>query len=67
MRGGDFFPNQGDKLPLLTNAHVISPSAEGALLPEQAKANFYILGSTIKVDQVVWSSPPFQYDATFVS
>jgi hypothetical protein len=67
VKGGDFFPDQAGKLLLLTNAHVISKSNDGALRPEQARARFYILKSVVDVDQIVWSSPPGQYDATFVS
>ena len=62
----DFFENQSGKL-LLTNAHVISSNYDRALKPNQARANFQVLGQQFEVNEIVWSSPVSALDATFVS
>jgi hypothetical protein len=68
VKGGDFFPNQKGKLLVVTNHHVISdPPYPGALRPDQAKVHFQMLSQVLEVDQIIWSSPPSEYDATFVS
>ncbi len=62
VKASDFFPDREGVL-LLTNAHVIP----GAVLPEDAVANFQSLGEKIKIKEIVWSSPIRDLDATFVS
>jgi Trypsin-like peptidase domain/Tetratricopeptide Repeats-Sensor len=69
VRSEDFFPNQPPRLLLLTNAHVVSPTGgNGALQPDQVQANFQGLKSILDFeDELVWSSPPDQLDATFLA
>lgn len=62
----DFFEGRTGKL-LLTNAHVVSLTYDRALTPKQAKANFQVLGKVVDVDDIVWSSPVGELDATFLS
>jgi hypothetical protein len=52
---------------LITNAHIISPVRfPGALFPQQARVNFTMTGSVCDIVEVVWTSPPSQFDATIV-
>jgi len=68
VRGEDFFPRQKGRLLVITNHHVVSaPAYPGALLPKQAKVHFQILKLVLDVDKLVWTSPPGEYDATFLS
>jgi hypothetical protein len=73
VRSDEFFSNDvfpdGPRLLLLTNAHVVNPDgSEGALTPDDARANFQVLGRTFEfVPRVVWSSPISQMDATFLA
>ncbi len=64
----DVFPD-GPRLLLLTNAHVINDDgSDGALTPEDARANFQVLGRTFELaPRAVWSSPVTQMDATFIA
>ena len=68
VRAEDFFPGRSGTL-LLTNAHVINPEGtDNALAPEQAQANFLGAGQVLRFQsKVVWSSPPDQFDATFLA
>jgi Trypsin-like peptidase domain len=68
VRGEDFFPNRTGPL-LLTNAHVVNAEGtDGALAPDEAQANFQVVGTVVKFQsQVVWSSPPDRLDATFLA
>ncbi|MFT5701489.1 MAG: hypothetical protein ACI8ZB_004384 [Desulforhopalus sp.] len=71
VRGGDFRPELGDELLLLTNAHVISENkrVSCALLPKKALLNFEMWkdleNSEFTVHQV-WSSGPEELDATLI-
>jgi len=71
VKASDFFPDRSEKeVLLLTNAHVISPLDSpypGALPPEAAVANFEANNKTLAVGDVIWSSPPYELDATFVT
>ena len=71
VKASDFFPARSEKeLLLLTNAHVISPDDRphsGALPPEAAVATFEANNETFSVGEVIWSSPPEELDATFVT
>jgi hypothetical protein len=69
VRSGDCFTTGTDELMLMTNAHVISPPDRpyrGALLPEEAVANFQVLGLKTALGPIVWSSPVEQLDCTIV-
>jgi hypothetical protein len=64
----DFFAGNSKQKLLVTNAHVISPSAyPNALAPDEARANFQALGEKFDVGEVVFSSPPDELDVTFVA
>jgi trypsin-like peptidase/tetratricopeptide repeat protein len=69
----DFFPSgwftDGKRRQLLlTNAHVVNPDGSGgALSADDARANFQGLGKIVSFDEIVWSSPPDEFDATFVT
>lgn len=70
VRSSDFFPGRfpdGHRL-LVTNAHVVNQhGSDGALVPEDARANFQALGEKCAFKPtVVWSSPPGALDATFL-
>ena len=72
VKADDFFPDQPDqkaKLLVVTNHHVISdpPYLGAALRPDQARVHFQMLDLLLEVDKIVWSSPPGECDATFVS
>jgi hypothetical protein len=68
VKSEDFFPEQKGKLLVITNHHVISdPPYPGALRPDQAKVHFQMLNLVLEVEGIIWSSPPGEYDATFVS
>jgi hypothetical protein len=68
VKAEDFFADRQGLL-LLTNEHVISGVKQHpyALLPENAQANFQVLGQVLQVKEVVWSSSYKELDATFVS
>ncbi|MGH9373606.1 MAG: trypsin-like serine peptidase, partial [Vicinamibacterales bacterium] len=68
VKAKDFFPNRTGPL-LLTNAHVVNEDGSAdALTPDQAQANFQGLAQVLEFeDEVVWSSPPDQLDATFLA
>ena len=63
----DFFADLTGPL-LLTNAHVINRDGTGgALTPDQAQANFQGLKTVFEFeDEIVWTSPPGELDATFL-
>jgi hypothetical protein len=63
-----FFPGRSGVL-LLTNAHVVNPDGtDNALSPDQAQANFLGAGQVLRFEsKAVWSSPPDQFDATFLA
>jgi len=73
VRSDEFFPNDlfpdGPRILLLTNAHVVNQDGtDGALAPDDARANFQVLGRVFQfAPRVVWSSPPDQLDATFLA
>jgi len=73
VRSEDFFPKNlfpdGPRLLLLTNAHVVNADGtDGALAPDDARANFQVLEQVFDFEpRVVWSSPPDQLDATFLA
>jgi trypsin-like peptidase/tetratricopeptide repeat protein len=65
----DFFPNRPPALLLLTNAHVVNATGTaGALTPDRTHANFQGLDAMSGIgDEIVWSSPPDQLDATLLT
>lgn len=71
--GKDFFGPWGDELILLTNAHVLSPDPQvkSAVRPDSAIVYFEALNGndgpkvTRRIEEVLWTSPPNQFDATF--
>lgn len=69
VRSQDFFPSQPPRLLLLTNAHVVNAAGnDESLRPSQAQANFQGLGKVLAFENdVVWSSPPEEFDATFLA
>lgn len=68
VNASDFFTDRQGLL-LLTNEHVISDDDQHpyAILPEDAQANFQALGKVLKINEIIWSSPYTDLDATFVS
>ncbi len=68
VRGEDFFPDQRGKLLIVTNHHVVSdPPYRSALRPKQAKVHFQILNLMLDIDEILWSSPPGDFDITIAS
>ena len=71
MKASDFFENKDPKeLLFLTNAHVVSPDDQpfpGALPAAAANIVFEASGGQYAVDEIVWSSPPTELDATFLA
>jgi V8-like Glu-specific endopeptidase len=71
VKAAAFFPNRNEsEMLFLTNAHVISPSDSpfpGAIPPEAAKLVFEASGREYEVNKLVWSSPPGELDASFLS
>ncbi len=72
LRGTELSEEYGDGLVLLTNSHVISDDAEvrqryGSLHSREAFVIFEALGTkNYKVEEILWSSPPHELDATIV-
>ncbi|MFP5284469.1 MAG: serine protease [Thermoanaerobaculia bacterium] len=71
VRGGDLHPRFGDELLLLTNAHVLSndpqvQSTFGSRHTEAALVTFEVLGTEHEVAEQLWTSPPWELDATLV-
>jgi hypothetical protein len=75
VRGRDLAPGLGDTLLLLTNAHVISNDPEvqakhGSLEPGDAVITFEAFeaaaGQRFRVAELLWTSPPWELDATLV-
>ncbi|MGH9941902.1 MAG: serine protease [Pyrinomonadaceae bacterium] len=74
VKAEDFFPDQTGTL-LLTNAHVVSDNPSPitnplARYPSDVKINFQALGAADLYeveDEVVWTSPPDELDATFLA
>jgi V8-like Glu-specific endopeptidase len=71
VKASDFFENRDPKeLLFLTNAHVVSPDDQpfpGALPAEAVNIVFEASGGQYAVDELVWSSPPTELDATFLA
>jgi len=71
VKASDFFAGADrNELLLLTNAHVISPDDKpfpGAIPPQAAKIVFQANDTQHEVDQLIWSSPPTELDATFLT
>jgi hypothetical protein len=68
VRGEEFFPEQKGRLLVITNHHVISdPPYSIAIRPHQAKLNFQMHNLLLDADQILWSSPPREYDVTLLS
>jgi hypothetical protein len=72
VNAADFFSNRTGML-LLTNGHVITDSYDPfsnplAITPDEANANFQALGNDkiYPLGEVVWTSGPDAFDATFV-
>jgi hypothetical protein len=70
LKGSELSPSYGDDLVLLTNAHVVTDSAEvrakyRALFPEEVVVTFEAHGSDeYQVAELLWTSPPENLDAT---
>lgn len=74
VRGEDFSPSWTGETLLITNKHVLSPGVAGgpyrpapsreALLPDAAIVYLQMHGVRLEVDEVVWSSPDLELDAT---
>jgi hypothetical protein len=71
VRARDFFPGRSEnELLFLTNAHVISPADKlfsGAISPEAACVVFEASGKVYQIEKLIWSSPPGELDATFLT
>jgi hypothetical protein len=71
VRASDFFPGRDTKeLVFLTNAHVISPNEHpfpGAIPAEAAQMVFEATSQTYDATGIIWSSPPEELDATFIT
>jgi hypothetical protein len=71
VQAADFFSGRGAKeLLFLTNAHVISPANKpfpGSIRFNVARVVFEATGKTYACKSLVWSSPPNELDATFVT
>lgn len=71
VRGGDLNPDLGDELFILTNAHVVSdPPIGNAADHSEVSVSFEVSeaveGETYSVREVIWNSPPDQYDASLL-
>lgn len=71
VRGGDLNPDLGDELFILTNAHVVSdPPLGNAAHHSEVSVSFEVAedveGETFSVQEVIWNSPPDQYDASLL-
>jgi hypothetical protein len=75
VRAGDCFAEgvrpsgTADEPLLVTNAHVVSPATNpfrGALAPNEAVANFQVVGKALSLGEIVWSSPVGALDCTVV-
>jgi V8-like Glu-specific endopeptidase len=71
VRGSDLHPRFGSELLLLTNAHVLSndpqvQSVFGSRHTEAAVVTFEVLGTEHQVAEQLWTSPPWELDATLV-
>jgi hypothetical protein len=61
VRGGDLRAAWGDELVVMTNAHVVSDTSEGALRPGSAQVRFHGLsgrGAKARGVSLLWTSPP---------
>ena len=71
VKASDFFPDRDQsELLFLTNAHVISPVDQpfpGAIPAEAAQVVFEAMNKRYDVADIVWSSSPFDLDASFLS
>ena len=68
VNAGTFFPCQEKRLLVLTNAHVVSAEDyPNALRPSATRVNFQVLQRIYEIEDVVWSSPVGELDATFLS
>jgi hypothetical protein len=71
VKASDFFTvSNKNKLLFLTNAHVIGPEDNrfpGAVPPQAAKVVFEADGTQHEIDELIWSSPPTELDATFLT
>lgn len=65
-KASDFFPER-DGLLLITNAHVVSNFPSQGFPPGQIRANFRQLNKIFEIDELIWSSPKEELDATFLS
>jgi V8-like Glu-specific endopeptidase len=72
VQASDFFSNRSGLL-LLTNGHVVSDnpnpfSNPKAIYPEDARIKFEGHGEDLyEVQELVWTSPPDEFDATFLA
>jgi Trypsin-like peptidase domain/MAP3K TRAFs-binding domain len=71
VKASDFFAvSNKSELLFLTNAHVISPEDKpfpGAMPPQAAKIAFEANDTRHEINELVWSSPPTELDATFLT
>jgi hypothetical protein len=67
IKGSDLHPKLGDDTLLLTNSHVLSDdlTVTGAVRSTEAVVTFEALGpDEYQIEEVLWSSPPQEFDAT---
>jgi len=68
LRGKDVHPSLGNKLLLVTCAHVLSddPNLKSALRSQEARVTFEALGadSPHEIAEILWTSPPDRLDTT---
>src|SRR5262245_9264110 len=66
IRGGELHPSYADELLLMTNAHVISDDPS-SIRPNEVEVCFEALdGAKCDIEDILWSSPPTQCDATLL-
>lgn len=74
LRAGDLWPDLGDELVLLTNAHVVSddPEVDAATRPDDAVVTLQELDgeagsrNEYAVQELLWTSPPWELDASLL-
>jgi hypothetical protein len=66
VNSSDFFPENPNRLLVLTNTHVVNPDYPGAIPPPNAWLNFQLLEKRIQMKSIFWSSPVNDLDATFL-
>jgi hypothetical protein len=69
VRGGDFDPELGDRLCILTNDHVVSEHDAKAIPPDRAYARFHAIEGSprVVINEVLWRSGRAELDAALLS